>query len=119
MDVAPLLESLDADIAAHEAEITKLRTAREAIAVLGSNGTAPTTTRTSASKSPGRPAGSGGNQNRADQAYDIVAANPGVTIPEIAAQMGIEANYLYRVMPKLASAKRVKKQGKGWAPVVS
>ena len=39
---------------------------------------------------------------------------PGITIPEIATAMGIEPNYLYRVLPKLASEGQVKRQGQGW-----
>jgi hypothetical protein len=30
--------------------------------------------------------------------------------------MGIEPNYLYRVMPKLVSDGQVKRDGQGWAP---
>jgi hypothetical protein len=31
--------------------------------------------------------------------------------------MGIQANYLYRVMPTLAEEGKVRKDGKGWHPV--
>jgi len=61
----------------------------------------------------GRPRGSGA---RAKQALDLVRARPGITIAELAAAMGIKANYLYRVMPTLASDGQVKKRGKGWHP---
>ena len=30
--------------------------------------------------------------------------------------MGIEPNYLYRVMPKLVSDGQVKREGQGWNP---
>lgn len=61
----------------------------------------------------GRPRGSG---KRAIQAQELVGAQPGITIPELADAMGIQANYLYRVMPTLASEGKVRKDGKGWHP---
>jgi len=61
----------------------------------------------------GRPRGSG---KRAIQAQELVGAQPGITIPELADAMGIQANYLYRVMPTLASEGKVRKEGKGWHP---
>jgi DNA-binding IscR family transcriptional regulator len=44
----------------------------------------------------------------------LVRGKPGITIPEIAVAMGIEPNYLYRVMPKLVSDGQVKRDGQGW-----
>jgi hypothetical protein len=61
----------------------------------------------------GRPPGSG---KRALQAEELVNASPGVTIPELADAMGIQANYLYRVMPQLQKDGKIRKQGKGWHP---
>ena len=61
----------------------------------------------------GRPRGSG---NRAIQAHELVKANPGITISELANRMGIKANYLYRVMPTLQEDGKVKKRGRGWHP---
>lgn len=61
----------------------------------------------------GRPKGSG---KRARQAEELVKAKPGITIPELADSMGIQANYLYRVMPGLQKDGKVKKRGKGWHP---
>jgi len=62
----------------------------------------------------GRPKGSG---KRAEEALALVKANPGITIPDIAEQIGIKQNYLYRVLPSLASEGRVKKDGRGWHPI--
>jgi hypothetical protein len=59
----------------------------------------------------GRPRGSG---TRATQAFELVKARPGITIPELAEAMGIKQNYLYRVMPTLAEDGKVTKSGKGW-----
>jgi hypothetical protein len=70
---------------------------------------AATTTRRRA----GRRKGSG---TRAAQALQFVAGQPGITIPELAAKMGIKQNYLYRVLPGLEQEKKIKKQGRGWHP---
>jgi hypothetical protein len=59
----------------------------------------------------GRPRGSG---TRAAQALQLVGERPGITIPELAAAMGIKQNYLYRVMPGLADEGKVTKSGRGW-----
>ena len=59
----------------------------------------------------GRPRGSG---TRAIQAHELVKANPGITISDLADKMGIKANYLYRVMPTLQQEGKVKKRGRGW-----
>jgi hypothetical protein len=59
----------------------------------------------------GRPRGSG---TRAIQALDLVRDRPGITIPEMAQAMGIQQNYLYRVLPGLAEQGKVTKSGKGW-----
>lgn len=53
---------------------------------------------------------------RANQALELVSKRPGITIPEIAKEMGIEPNYLYRVLPKLAEAGQIKRDGQGWKP---
>ena len=59
----------------------------------------------------GRPKGSG---QRGKQALDLVKKRPGITIPEIAEKMGIQQNYLYRVLPGLAEEGKVVKSGRGW-----
>jgi hypothetical protein len=61
----------------------------------------------------GRRKGSG---TRAAQALSFVSGQPGITIPELAAKMGIKQNYLYRVLPGLEQEKKIKKQGRGWHP---
>lgn len=77
-------------------------------------------------RGPGRPRGStapapsgarrrrsGGT--RADQALQAVRQNPGVTVTELAGQLGVQPNYLYRVMNGLQDDGAVKKQGKGYS----
>src|SRR3954471_20717668 len=59
----------------------------------------------------GRPRGSG---TRGKQALELVRAKPGITIPELAQDMGIQQNYLYRVLPGLQKDGLVGKEGRGW-----
>jgi ribosomal protein S25 len=74
-----------------------------------------------AAAKPGRPAkrragrrkGSG---TRAAEARSFVQGQPGITIPELAAKMGIKQNYLYRVLPGLEQENKVEKKGRGWYP---
>jgi hypothetical protein len=61
----------------------------------------------------GRRKGSG---TRAAQALSFVQGQPGITIPELAAKMGIKQNYLYRVLPGLEQEGKLAKQGRGWHP---
>lgn len=73
--------------------------------------TRSTTTRTGGAGRRGRPRGSG---TRGKQALELVRANPGITIPELAERMGIKQNYLYRVLPGLQKDGMVRKEGRGW-----
>lgn len=75
-----------------------------------------TTTRRRAARRPGRPRGRSRGGTRANQALELVKSTPGITIPQIAEKMGIEPNYLYRVMPRLASDGQVRRDGQGWHP---
>jgi hypothetical protein len=61
----------------------------------------------------GRPKGSG---KRASEALALVQGQPGITIPELAAKMGIKQNYLYRVLPGLEQDGKLEKKGRGWHP---
>jgi predicted transcriptional regulator len=72
-----------------------------------------------ASRRNGRAAAPGprrGGNTRANQALELVRERPGITIHEIATAMKIEPNYLYRVLPRLASDGQVKRDGQGWHP---
>jgi hypothetical protein len=75
--------------------------------------TAAPSGRGGARRKAGRRKGSG---TRAAQAFSFVQEQPGITIPELAARMGIKQNYLYRVLPTLEEDGRVRKQGRGWHP---
>jgi CRP-like cAMP-binding protein len=98
-------------------EYHRLDAAAQALEGVGPTTTATrrtrsTTTRTRAGAGRrGRPRGSG---TRGKQALELVRANPGISIPELAEKMGIKQNYLYRVLPGLQKDGMVRKEGRGW-----
>ena len=55
-----------------------------------------------------------GGNTRAAQALELVRQRPGITIPQMAEAMKIQPNYLYRVLPRLASEGQIKREGQGW-----
>jgi hypothetical protein len=79
-------------------------------------------------RGPGRPRGSASSTSaprrrrrrrggtRADQAVKLVEANPGITAADIAKQMKIKPNYLYRVLGELEKDGRVRKDGRAYHP---
>ena len=75
-----------------------------------------------AARKPGRPPAKRragrrkGSGTRAAEALSFVQGQPGITIPELAAKMGIKQNYLYRVLPGLEQEKKVQKKDRGWYP---
>jgi predicted Rossmann fold nucleotide-binding protein DprA/Smf involved in DNA uptake len=117
------VKDIDARLSELKQELAKLEAARTAL--VGTR------------RGPGRPPGSGagrthgpakatrrtrrsrgrrGGATRANQALELVRSQPGITIPKMAASMGIEPNYLYRVLPKLAAEGQIKRDGQGWVP---
>jgi Winged helix-turn-helix DNA-binding len=69
----------------------------------------------SGSKSrPGKRRRKGGT--RAEHAMKAVAANPGIKASEIAEQLKIKPNYVYRVMGELVKEGQVTKKGTGYFP---
>jgi CRP-like cAMP-binding protein len=107
-------------------EFHRLEAAAAALDGVAGNSGGPTTAparrgrRRAASAAPasgtrrrGRPRGSG---TRSKQALELVRTRPGITIPEIAEAMGIQQNYLYRVLPALQKDGLVRKDGRGWHP---
>ena len=89
-------------------EYQRLEAAERALAGVGNGGGARhgarrgARARASASTAAGRRGRPKGSGTRAAQALELVRAQPGITIPELAEAMGIKQNYLYRVMPTLA-----------------
>jgi hypothetical protein len=51
---------------------------------------------------------------RAEQTLQLIKSNPGMTVPQIADQMGIRQNYLYRVTAALQKQGSVKRRGQGF-----
>jgi hypothetical protein len=127
-------------------EFKRLEAAAAALAGVGgsSSATATATVATPRRRGPGRPRGSTnrkaaaaaptaapkapkaatkrragrrkGSGTRAAEARSFVQGQPGITIPELAAKMGIKQNYLYRVLPGLEQENKVEKKGRGWYP---
>jgi len=64
---------------------------------------------------PGRRRRKGGT--RAEHAEKAVADNPGIKASEVAEQLKIKPNYVYRVMAELVKEGRVIKKGTGYFPV--
>lgn len=70
-------------------------------------------------RGPGRPRGSRNRRRgstRADQAVGVVESSPGISASEIAKQLEIAPNYMYRVMSELVKEGRVGKSGRGYHP---
>jgi transposase-like protein len=81
-----------------------------------------------AGRRPGRPTGSGKGAasgtkkrrrrsgTRADQAVALVKGSPGISASDVAKQMKIKPNYLYRVLGDLEKEGRVSKKGRQYYP---
>jgi hypothetical protein len=108
-------------------EYELLQAADKALGGIGNGASAPRAATTSstptrrAKRAPSGGGGGGGRRGRpkgggtrSAQALDLVKERPGITIPELAEAMGIQQNYLYRVMPGLAEEGKVTKSGRGW-----
>jgi hypothetical protein len=102
----------------------QLKQAEQALAALGGKATrrGPGRPRGSAKKSSGSSVGAprrrrkrrGGT--RADQAVKLIEENPGIGASDVAKQMKIKPNYLYRVLGDLEKEGRVKKDGRQYHP---
>jgi sugar-specific transcriptional regulator TrmB len=53
---------------------------------------------------------------RADQAVSLIEGKPGISASDVAKQMKIKPNYLYRVLGDLEKEGRVKKDGRQYYP---
>ncbi len=112
------VSEIDARIRELRAEVEKLEAARAALIGSGartrrSNGGQRRSRRATTS---GPTGGRRSGNTRATQALELVRSQPGITIPQIAEEMSIEPNYLYRVLPRLAGEGRVRRDGQGWHP---
>jgi hypothetical protein len=61
-----------------------------------------------------RPGGAPRATTRAEQSVALVARRPGITTADIANDMGIDRNYLYRVLPRLEKEGRLVRRDGGW-----
>lgn len=121
------VKDIDARMEELRGELARLEAARSAL--IGSvRGTTRRGSSDGRARRPGRGARAGtsrraarsrgrrGGNTRANEALQLVRSRPGVTIPQIAESMGIEPNYLYRVMPRLVKDGQVRRDGQGWHP---
>jgi CRP-like cAMP-binding protein len=111
-----LLEAADAALSGigNSASLASTATAAPAAPARRSRSASSRSTRSTGGSRRGRPRGSG---TRSAQALDLVRDRPGITIPEMAEAMGIQQNYLYRVLPSLQKDGLVRKEGRGWHPL--
>lgn len=128
IDFKPVLDQIAGEkarlTATYEAEIAKLDQTAASLSDMMNGGTAASApveagTASTTRRKPGRPAGStnkkrGDQPTRAEQTFNLIKDRPGITIPQIAEELSIAPNYLYRVVPKLANDRRIKKEGAGW-----
>jgi hypothetical protein len=116
------VKGIDERLRELKSEVSKLEAARAAL--VGTRrgpgrpraDSAAASTRRRSPRRPGRPRGRRSGNTRAAQALELVRKRPGITIPQIAEELKIEPNYLYRVMPRLVKEGQVKRDGQGWHP---
>jgi len=80
----------------------------------GSKSTTTASTTTAATTPRRRRKRRGGT--RADQAVSLIEKEPGISASDVAKQMKIKPNYLYRVLGDLEKEGRVKKDGRQYYP---
>ncbi|MDO9355692.1 MAG: hypothetical protein Q7T55_18475 [Solirubrobacteraceae bacterium] len=104
-EIKSRLEELRGYVEEHE----RLQAALDALD--GVNRTPAARTQSAGGARRGRPRGTG---TRAQEAIEAVTKEPGLTAGEIAERMGINQNYLYRVLPALEQDGKLEKRGRGW-----
>jgi predicted HTH transcriptional regulator len=77
-------------------------------------------------RGPGRPRGSASNGRtrrrrrrggtRAEHAVKLIAEKPGITASEIARELKIKPNYMYRVLSDLQKDGKIRKDGRAYHP---
>lgn len=71
-------------------------------------------------KGPGRPRGSKNGKRaggtRADHAVKLITERPGITASDIARELKMKPNYLYRVLATLEKERRIRKDGRQYFP---
>jgi DNA-binding IscR family transcriptional regulator len=119
------LKDIDQRLSALKDEASRLEAARAALtagtrqrgrSTAGSTARAHARSATRRGARPAAPRSRRGGNTRAEEALELVRTRPGITIPEIAQAMKIQPNYLYRVLPGLASGGQIRREGQGWHP---
>lgn len=111
---------IDARAAELEEELAQLRAASAALGqqLQGDPAGAPMARRPARRKRaapPTRRTTGPGATTRSQEALRLIGQTPGITVPQLADQMGIKKNYLYRVVPGLEEAGEVRRVGEhGW-----
>ncbi len=101
-------------------EYQRLQAAAAALDGVGTRTSAPARrTRSSSGGGTGRRGRPKGSGTRAKQTLELVRAQPGITIPQLAEAMGIKQNYLYRVVPDLVKDGQIRREGRELHPVAS
>jgi sugar-specific transcriptional regulator TrmB len=105
---------------------SQLKQAEQALAALGGKATrrGPGRPRGSAKKATASATTSSGPRRRrkrrggtrADQAVKLIEGQPGISASDVAKNMKIKPNYLYRVLGDLEKEGRVKKKGRQYYP---
>jgi hypothetical protein len=125
--VETTVNDIDRRLEELQEEVTKLQAARAAL-VGGRRGpgrpprtetreteaVAPKPAAARRTRRQGGPRGRRGGNTRSNQALELVRSRPGITIPQVAEELKIEPNYLYRVMPKLVEDGQIRREGNGW-----
>ncbi|MEH3053172.1 MAG: winged helix-turn-helix transcriptional regulator [Patulibacter minatonensis] len=92
-------------------EYHRLQAALDALDGVSRGGASPASAPAAGAPRRGRPRGTG---TRAQEAINAVTSEPGLTAGEIADRLGINQNYLYRVLPALEQDGKLEKRGRGW-----
>jgi hypothetical protein len=102
-----------------EPYVDEYRRLQRVVAAIDAEDSAGIVSRRAAPRRALRPAGAGrpGHSARAEQAQQLIAERPGISVAELAESMGIGPTYLYRLLPALEREGKLRKEGKGYHPV--
>ncbi len=117
-DIKRLVEERLAELDQERTQLLKALSALgETASPARSRSGAGSTRAESSPRRPGRRRRKGGT--RAEHAEKAVAGHPGITASQIAEELKIKPNYVYRVMADLVKEDRVVKKGTGYYPPVA
>ena len=101
-----------------EPYVDEYRRLQRVVEAIDAENSAGIVTRRAAPRRVLRRAGAGrpGHSARAEQAQQLIAERPGISVAELAESMGIGPTYLYRLLPALEREGKLRKEGKGYHP---